>query len=235
MTTNTAALVKQLRDALTDARDDVQAELHRCTELAGRPATDRRLAAQVALALDVDIAIADAEKWLAEQPTNQCGETCERAKLCATCARELILPLQQQPVAPDGWKLVPVEPTPEMISAGECAHWNKERDACSPTPTEFSYDGGGPIGYAWTAMLAAAPQAVVQPLTTPAVLDLMPNTIPARMDGDLLLFARAIQRACADAWGVTLSDGIGSPASDTKPCRCGPDGCADSACPGRTA
>jgi len=69
MTTNTTALVKQLRNALIDARDDVQAELQRCTELAGRPATDRRLAAQVALALDVDIAIADADKWLAEPQT----------------------------------------------------------------------------------------------------------------------------------------------------------------------
>lgn len=135
MTTNTTALVKQLREALIDARDDVQTELQRCHELAGRPQTDRRLAAQVALALDVDIAIADADKWL------------------------------------------------------------------------------------------AAPQAVAQPLTTPAVLDLIPTTIPASMDGDLLWFARAIERA----------HGIGQPASDTKPCRCGPDGCADSACPGRAA
>ena len=68
MTTNTTALVKQLRDALNDARDDVQTELQRCHELAGRPQTDRRLAAQVALALDVDIAIVDADEWLAEQP-----------------------------------------------------------------------------------------------------------------------------------------------------------------------
>lgn len=116
MTTNTTELVKQLRNALIDARDDVQADLQRCTELAGRPATDRRLAAQVALALDVDIAIADAEKWL------------------------------------------------------------------------------------------AAPQAVAHPLTTPAVLDLIPTTIPASMDGDLLWFARAIERA----------HGIGQPAGNAK-------------------
>lgn len=30
--------------------------------------------------------------------TNQCGETCERAKLCAACARELAEP-EQEPVA----------------------------------------------------------------------------------------------------------------------------------------
>lgn len=32
----------------------------------------------------------EAAAALAEPPVNQCGETCERAKLCATCARELI-------------------------------------------------------------------------------------------------------------------------------------------------
>lgn len=34
-------------------------------------------------------AIAAADQWLESPPTNQCGETCERAKLCATCARGL--------------------------------------------------------------------------------------------------------------------------------------------------
>ena len=44
---------------------------------------------------------------LAEPPTNQCGETCERAKLCATCARELTEPMQE-PVA---W--MPIETAPK--------------------------------------------------------------------------------------------------------------------------
>lgn len=45
---------------------------------------------------------------------------------------------------PDGWKLVPVAPTSEMISAGnaELAY-----DCCSGTADE-----------AWPAMLAAAPE-----------------------------------------------------------------------------
>ena len=34
-------------------------------------------------------AIAAVDRWLAAPPVNQCGETCERAKLCATCARGL--------------------------------------------------------------------------------------------------------------------------------------------------
>ena len=49
------------------------------------------------------------------EKVNQCGETCERAKLCAVCAKELSAPAA--PVAPDGWALVPVEPTPEMLFA----------------------------------------------------------------------------------------------------------------------
>lgn len=63
----------------------------------------------------------------------------------------------QQPYAK--WRLVPGEPTPEMVQAGERAHKAKERDMFSPTPTEFHDECGGPMGCAWLAMLAAAPQA----------------------------------------------------------------------------
>jgi hypothetical protein len=43
-------------------------------------------------------------------PKNQCGETCERAKLCATCAGVLVQP-EQEPVAvwklqEDGWDTI---------------------------------------------------------------------------------------------------------------------------------
>lgn len=47
-------------------------------------------------------------------------------------------------VAPEGWQLVPVEPTSEMISAGNAA---LAYDCCSGTADE-----------AWPAMLAAAPK-----------------------------------------------------------------------------
>ena len=45
-----------------------------------------------------DLAITALRAALAEPPTNQCGETCERAKLCAVCARGLAEPAQE-PVA----------------------------------------------------------------------------------------------------------------------------------------
>lgn len=56
-----------------------------------------------------------------------------------------------------GWVAVPGEPTSEMLAAGETAYWQKVRDVQSPTPTEFYDECGGPIGYAWIAMLAARP------------------------------------------------------------------------------
>ena len=48
------AEVKRLRDCLSDARDDVLTELQRLREAAGRPQIDRRLAAQQALADQID-------------------------------------------------------------------------------------------------------------------------------------------------------------------------------------
>ena len=55
------------------------------------------------------------------------------------------------PVVPAGWQLVPVEPTEEMDVAGALAH---EQSNC--------HDHIGPINSAWSAMLAAAPQAPTQ-------------------------------------------------------------------------
>ncbi len=73
----------------------------------------------------------------------------------------------------DGWKLVPVAPTSEMLRAGELAHWDKARDMASPTPTEFPWECGGPMGYAWNAMLAVAPQPSLPPEAREAMRRLM--------------------------------------------------------------
>lgn len=52
--------------------------------------------------------------------------------------------------------VVPVEPTEAMLQAGTHAGRRKSQDAMSPTPTEHPDDGGGSLGYAYRAMLAAA-------------------------------------------------------------------------------
>ncbi|NTD85461.1 hypothetical protein [Agrobacterium tumefaciens] len=57
----------------------------------------------------------------------------------------------------EGWKLVPTEPTPEMIEAFADACWRKLQDTYGSNPTEEPEDGGGSIGYGYRAMLAAAP------------------------------------------------------------------------------
>ena len=46
----------------------------------------------------------------------RCAETCVRASMCATCMNALAAPVQE------GYVLVPVEPTPEMVSAAEEAY-----------------------------------------------------------------------------------------------------------------
>ena len=57
-------------------------------------------------------------------------------------------PAQPAPSVPDGWKLVPIEPTQEMLDAGEDTFVS----SLSGTPTS------SPIAV-YRAMLAAAPEA----------------------------------------------------------------------------
>lgn len=60
-------------------------------------------------------------------------------------------------VVPEGWILVPKEAGVEMLRAGEQAYPVKENDMNSPTPTEFPWELGGPMGYAWNAMIKNIP------------------------------------------------------------------------------
>lgn len=80
---STADLVRQMREALCIAHEILfGSRPHSQSDWDMLHAASRQ-------------SIVAADQWLAKQPTNQCGETCERAKLCATCARELSLPLPQ--------------------------------------------------------------------------------------------------------------------------------------------
>ncbi|MFB4893061.1 hypothetical protein ACE3LM_22550 [Enterobacter hormaechei subsp. steigerwaltii] len=58
----------------------------------------------------------------------------------------------KSPVIPDGWVLVPVEPTAEMISSGITAHYERSQIQIHDRPAP------GPMECAYVAMLAAAPQ-----------------------------------------------------------------------------
>ncbi|WP_423069630.1 hypothetical protein [Enterobacter bugandensis] len=56
------------------------------------------------------------------------------------------------PVIPDGWVMVPVEPTAEMISSGIAAHFERSQTQIHDRPAP------GPMECAYVAMLAAAAQ-----------------------------------------------------------------------------
>ncbi len=61
------------------------------------------------------------------------------------------------PVIPDGWALVPIEPTAEMISSGIAAHYERSQIQIHDRPAP------GPMECVYVAMLAAAPQQEVKP------------------------------------------------------------------------
>lgn len=60
------------------------------------------------------------------------------------------------PVIPDGWVMVPIEPTAEMISSGIAAHFERSQTQIHDRPAP------GPMECAYVAMLAAAPQQEVK-------------------------------------------------------------------------
>lgn len=60
------------------------------------------------------------------------------------------------PVTPDGWVMVPIEPTAEMISSGIAAHFERSQTQIHDRPAP------GPMECAYVAMLAAAPQKEVK-------------------------------------------------------------------------
>ena len=84
-------------------------------------------------------------------------------------------------MVPPGWKLVPVEPTRDMIAAAAKDESSKEH------PTYASM---------YAAMLDAAPQPERQPLTDEQILEVMREwPVETNVWADHIDFARAIERA----------------------------------------
>jgi hypothetical protein len=64
------------------------------------------------------------------------------------------------------------------------------------TDTHHEIEVIKPNGSAWVVVLTqVAPAPVAQPLTDLAAIDLIPTTIPAQYEGDLLWYCRAVERA----------------------------------------
>lgn len=117
----------------------------------------------------------EGEGWVAQHPVRFTEAQCESDKsMYATDALLAIRPLYASPVAaapqgdaitvPQGWKLVPLEPTPEMTAAAAATPGIQAIDGASqvhqargyPLPASAFLDGS-PLEQAWRAMLAASP------------------------------------------------------------------------------
>ncbi|MCM8203966.1 hypothetical protein M8U27_06865 [Enterobacter hormaechei] len=95
------------------------------------------------------------EQWLSQQTGTidvECG--CVMTEVFFHWLR-VAYETGNSPVIPDGWKLVPVEPTAEMISSGIAAHYERSQIQIHDRPAP------GPMECAYVSMLAAAPQQEV--------------------------------------------------------------------------
>jgi len=75
---------------------------------------------------------------------------------CLLASKEYVRDAWEENRVPDGYLIVTAEPSDEMIKLGDRAYLDKQRDMYSPCPTEFPDECGGPMGYAYVAMLSAA-------------------------------------------------------------------------------
>ncbi|MCR1319985.1 hypothetical protein NR352_23965 [Enterobacter soli] len=92
------------------------------------------------------------EQWLSQQTGTidvECG--CVMTEVFFHWLR-VAYETGNSPVIPDGWVIVPVEPTAEMISSGIAAHFERSQTQIHDRPAP------GPMECAYVAMLAAAPQ-----------------------------------------------------------------------------
>ncbi|MDQ2255071.1 hypothetical protein [Enterobacter soli] len=92
------------------------------------------------------------EQWLSQQTGTidvECG--CVMTEVFFHWLR-VAYETGNSPVIPDGWVMVPVEPTAEMISSGITAHFERGQIQIHDRPAP------GPMECAYVAMLSAAPQ-----------------------------------------------------------------------------
>lgn len=178
MSTNTRDLVQRLRYALSRISTSCDPD-----DWAG----DERM-------LDVTAeAMWAADKWLASPPTNQCGETCERASLCAVCRSGLEGAAAQAPA----WRVIDGG-SPVFLDGIE-AQYSIEDAA------------GRVVAYAFRghdADTIAGSSCTEQRMTDSEIADLWPTTfhMPARQRAKLMRFARAVEESRATAWGVVMED-----------------------------
>ncbi|WP_318370490.1 DUF551 domain-containing protein [Enterobacter sp.] len=100
------------------------------------------------------VAVPGAVDYSDLDPTSQDREVIESIAECKgwnACRAAMLQPSSGALQLPDGWKLVPVEPTAEMISSGIAAHYERSQIQIHDRPAP------GPMECAYVAMLNAAP------------------------------------------------------------------------------
>ena len=96
------------------------------------------------------------EQWLSQQTGTidvECG--CVMTEVFFHWLR-VAYEAGNSPVIPDGWVMVPVEPTGEMLQSGISAHYERSKIQIHDRPAP------GPMECAYVSMIAAAPQQEVK-------------------------------------------------------------------------
>ena len=168
---NGAAVLSAYRIAAYEAKAEEQ------PPLAGYDWTDVRMELEASGREDLSAWVA---QWVS---LGKCGELCERAKLCATCARELDAAPIAQPAA---------QPVPaEVVAYRYCYQGQEPALSFSPQPSEV------PESYYWQEALVVrdVAQAKAEPLTEERLQSLAAVHFHSKLWSFARSFARAIERA----------------------------------------
>lgn len=113
------------------------------------------------------------------------GQSCKVPPEDMVEIMERLLNAGNSPVIPDGYVMVPKEPTAEMISSGIAAHYDRSQIQIHDRPAP------GPMECAYAAMLEAAPQSPgIEPATVPGKWIPVSERMP-EVEGHYLVWAGA--------------------------------------------
>lgn len=128
------------------------------------------------------------------------GQSCKVPPEDMVEIMERLLSACNSPAIPDGYVMVPKEPTAEMISSGIAAHYDRSQiqihDRSAPGPMECAY----------VAMLAALARRAVYESDMAALSPEEKAEFQARIDGFKALIAQPVQ-AVPDEYFIILNEG----------------------------
>ena len=180
--------LRSLADALSSGTHYVESpELHETMMRAAaylRACADAKPVAHYAM-LDSHRRLVEQAIQSAEHPSGMSTHD-GKARIDASILRRMLAIIDSLSAVPAGWKLVPVEPTPEMLSAvGMMDGYDWHAPGCSPDADHANW---------YSAMIAAAP-AVPQDEPKREPLHELPPLPDYLSPGTVREYARAVERA----------------------------------------